>query len=308
MTPSRLQNSILELKKKKKALILAHYYVDGAVQDIADFVGDSLELARKAAAAEADIIVFCGVHFMAETATLLCPGKKVLCPAPGAGCSLADSIKADDLKQWKLTHPDGIIISYVNTTAETKAATDICCTSANAVKVAGSVIDGKRPVLFCPDLHLGTYVNRVLGADMEIWNGSCFVHRKITSQLVKRAISEYPDAEILIHPESDCSMDEEIIKHPKCFFYSTSGIIKHVKESSEEQFIIATENGVLHRIRKECPDKSIIPISESAICTHMKKLTLENLYETLLNESGRITVPENIASRALVPIHRMLEL
>lgn len=308
MTPSLLQDSILELKNRKNALILAHYYVDGAVQDIADFVGDSLELSRKAAEADADIIVFCGVHFMAETAAILCPGKKVLSPAYGAGCSLADSIDGDDLIKWKLKHPDGIIISYVNTTARTKAATDICCTSANAVKVAGSVIDGQRPVLFCPDLHLGSYVNRVLGADMEIWNGNCFVHRKITSGLVRKAMSEYPDAEILIHPESDCSMDEEIVNHPKCFFYSTSGIIKHTKESSVKQFIIATENGVLHRIRKECPDKEIIPISDSAICTHMKKVTLENLYATLLNETNLITVPEDIASRALVPIRRMLEL
>lgn len=308
MDEKQLIESIQELKQQKNAVILAHYYVDGRIQDIADFVGDSLELARKAAAADADIIVFCGVHFMAETAAILCPGKKVLAPAPDAGCSLADSIKGSDLRAWRQKHPDGTIISYVNTTAETKAETDICCTSANAVKVAKSVIDGKRPVLFCPDLHLGSYVNRVLGTDMEVWDGSCFVHHRITSSLVKMALAEHPDAEVLIHPESDCSMDEEIVNNPRCFFYSTSGIIRHAKESQAKKFIIATENGVLHRIRKECPDREIIPISGSTICTHMKKVTLENLRDALLYEQYQVTVPEAEAAKAVLPIKRMLEL
>jgi len=308
MDEKELIGSIQKLKKQKNAIILAHYYVDGRIQDMADFVGDSLELARKAAAAEADIIVFCGVHFMAETAAILCPGKKVLAPAPDAGCSLADSIKGTDLRNWKKEHPDGVIISYVNTTAETKAETDICCTSANAVKVARSVTAGGNPVLFCPDLHLGSYVNRVLGTDMEVWNGSCFVHHRITSSLVKKALADYPDAEVLIHPESDCSMDEEIVNDPRCFFYSTSGIIRHAKESPAKRFIIATENGVLHRIRQECPDREIIPISQSTICTHMKKVTLENLHDALLDERCQVTVPEAVASRAILPIKRMLEL
>jgi len=308
MNEKQIVDSILELKKQKNAVILAHYYVDGHIQDIADFTGDSLELARKAAASDADIIVFCGVHFMAETAAILCPGKKILAPAPDAGCSLADSIKGSDLRQWKRKHPDGVIISYVNTTAETKAETDICCTSANAVKVAKSVIDGKRPILFCPDLHLGSYVNRVLNTDMEIWSGNCFVHHRITSSIVKKALEDHPDAEVLIHPESDCSMDKEIVNNPRCFFYSTSGIIKHARESRAKQFIIATENGVLHRLRKECPDREIIPISDSSICTHMKKVTLENLRDALLYESCQVSVPEETASRAVLPIKRMLEL
>jgi len=308
MDQKQLISSILNLKREKNALILAHYYVEASIQDIADFVGDSLELARKAASADAGIIVFCGVHFMAETAAILCPGRKVLSPAPNAGCSLADSIKGSDLRDWRVKHPGGIIISYVNTTAETKAETDICCTSANAVKVAQSVIAGGKPVLFCPDLHLGSYVNRVLGANMEIWDGSCFVHHRITSSLVKEILQKHPDAEVLIHPESDCSMDEEIVNNPKCFFYSTSGIINHARVSPSKKFIIATENGVLHRIRQECPDKEIIPVSQSAICSHMKKITLENLYNTLLDEKNQVTVPEEITARAIIPIKRMLEL
>lgn len=308
MNENELISAIQKLKKEKNAVIMAHYYVDGRIQDIADFVGDSLELARKATETTAGIIVFCGVHFMAETAAVLCPDKKILAPAPDAGCSLADSIKGEDLRCWKASHPGGIVISYVNTTAETKGETDICCTSANALKVAESVIAGGKPVLFCPDMHLGTYVNRLLGAKMEVWDGCCFVHHKITSALVKEALERYPEAEILIHPESDCSMDGDIVNNPRCFFYSTSGIIRHVKESPRRQFIIATENGVLHRIRKECSGKEIIPISEDAVCTYMKMVTLENLYETLRDEKNRVTVPAALSPKALQPIKRMLEL
>jgi len=307
MNENELISAIQKLKKEKNAVIMAHYYVDGRIQDIADFVGDSLELAKKATETTAGIIVFCGVHFMAETAAVLCPEKKILAPAPGAGCSLADSIKGEDLRKWKENHPGGTVISYVNTTAETKGETDICCTSANALKVAEKVIAAGKPVLFCPDLHLGTYVNQVLGSEMEVWKGCCFVHHKITSTMVKEALKHYPEAEILIHPESDCSMDGEIVKNPRCFF-STSGIIRHVKESPRKQFVIATENGVLHRIRKECPDREIIPISEETVCTYMKMVTLENLYETLRDEKNRVTVPAALSSKALLPIKRMLEL
>jgi len=320
MTEPELIKAISDLKAKKNAVVLAHYYVDSRIQDICDFLGDSLELARKAAATDASVIVFCGVHFMAETAAVLCPGKKVLVPAQGAGCSLADSISGEDLRKWREEHPDGVVISYVNTTAETKAMTDICCTSANAVKVVKAVYDGtavppadggdarKRPVLFCPDLHLGSYVNSVLGTDMEIWNGNCVVHHRITSAMVKEAMERYPDTEVLIHPESDCSMDAEITSNPRCFFYSTSGIIKHAAGSDKKRFVIATENGVLHKLQKECPDKEIIPISSLTICRNMKKVTLENLYEALSEEKYQVSIPAGTAEKALVPIKRMLDL
>lgn len=320
MTEPELIKAISDLKVQKNAVVLAHYYVDSRIQDICDFLGDSLELARKAAVTDASLIVFCGVHFMAETAAVLCPGKKVLVPAQGAGCSLADSICGEDLLKWKERHPDGVVISYVNTTAETKAHTDICCTSANAVKVVKAVYDGtavppadgnltrRRPVLFCPDLHLGSYVNRVLGTDMEIWDGQCVVHHRITSRMVKEAMKNYPDADILIHPESDCSMDPEITGDPRCFFYSTSGIIKHASESGNRQFIIATENGVLHKLQKECPDKEIIPISSTTICNDMKKITLENLYEAISEEKYQVSIPDAVARKAALPIKRMLVL
>lgn len=308
-TKQELIEAIQKLKIEKKALILAHYYSDPDVQDVCDFVGDSLELARKAATTDAEIIVFCGVHFMAETAAIISPSKKVLIPVLGAGCSLADGVSGSDLRKWRAENPDGVVISYVNTTAEVKSETDICCTSANAVKVADSVYKrSKGPVLFVPDNNLGSYINRTAGFNMSVWQGNCFVHKKITDEMVESMMLRYPEAEVLIHPESECVQSEDIMNNPRCFFYSTSGIIRHVRESSKHQFIIATEVGVLHKIRKECPDKEAIPISPDIVCRDMKKCTLQSLFESLLYEQHRVVVPPSVASRALAPIQKMLEL
>ena len=312
LTPEYLTKAIKEMKHRHNAVILAHYYVPAEVQDVADFVGDSLELSRKAAAADADVIVFCGVRFMAETAAVLCPGKKVLLPVPDAGCSLADGITGEDLHAWRKRHSDGVVISYVNTTAQTKAATDICCTSANAVEVARTVCSqaGGRPVLFAPDRNLGAYVNSTAGLKMDLWKGSCHVHERITSRLVEEALTKYPEAEILIHPEAACSGDTKITGNPRCFFYSTSGIIRHVRESDCRQFVIATELGVMHRLRQEAPDKELIPLSEDLICGDMKKVTLLSLFETLLHQNPRktVTLPSETAQKAASPVKKMLEL
>ena len=312
LTPEYLVKAINELKKKHNAIVLAHYYVPAEVQDVADFVGDSLELSRKAAASEADMIVFCGVRFMAETAAVLAPGKKVLLPVPDAGCSLADGITGNDLEAWRKHHKDGVVISYVNTTADTKAHTDICCTSANAVKVAQIVevsVQG-RPVLFAPDRNLGGYINSTAGLKMELWKGCCHVHDKITSKVIEDALRRYPQAEVLIHPEAVCSSDPRITGNPRCFFYSTSGIIRHVRESECRQFVIATELGVMHRLRQEAPGKELIPLSDSLICEDMKKITLLSLFETLLHQSERkvVSVSPDIAEKASVPVRKMLEL
>ena len=292
LTPEYLVKAINELKKKHNAIVLAHYYVPAEVQDVADFVGDSLELSRKAAASEADMIVFCGVRFMAETAAVLAPGRKVLLPVLDAGCSLADGITGNDLEAWRKHHKDGVVISYVNTTADTKAHTDICCTSANAVKVAQTVeasVQG-RPVLFAPDRNLGGYINSTAGLKMELWKGCCHVHDKITSKVIEDAL--------------------RITGNPRCFFYSTSGIIRHVRESECRQFVIATELGVMHRLRQEAPGKELIPLSDSLICEDMKKITLLSLFETLLHQSDRkvVSVSPDIAGKASVPVRKMLEL
>ena len=312
LTPEYLVKAVNELKKKHNAIVLAHYYVPAEVQDVADFVGDSLELSRKAAASDADMIVFCGVRFMAETAAVLAPGKKVLLPVPDAGCSLADGITGDDLKAWRKHHKDGIVVSYVNTTADTKADTDICCTSANAVKVAQTVAASAkdRPVLFAPDRNLGGYINSTAGLKMELWKGCCHVHDKITSKVIEDALRRYPQAEVLIHPEAACSSDPRITGNPRCFFYSTSGIIRHVRESECRQFVIATELGVMHRLRQEAPGKELIPLSDDLICGDMKKVTLLSLFETLLHQSDRkvVTVEPETAEKAGVPVRKMLEL
>ena len=312
LTPEYLTKAIGELKRKHNAVILAHYYVPAEVQAVADFVGDSLELSRKAAATDADVIVFCGVRFMAETAAVLSPGRKVLLPVPDAGCSLAEAISGEDLEAWRRRHPSGTVVSYVNTSASTKAAADICCTSANAGKVAEKVCaeaEG-RPVLFVPDRNLGGYVNSTSGLKMELWKGCCHVHERITSRKVEEALARYPEAQILIHPEAACSSDPRITGNPRCFFYSTSGIIRHVRESECRQFVIATELGVMYRLGQEAPDKEFIPLSDSLICEDMKKVSLLALFHALLHQSPRntVTLPSETAQKAASPVQKMLEL
>ena len=224
MTKEELVQKIQELKKEKNAIVLAHYYSNPDVQDVADFLGDSLELSRKAGTADADIIVFAGVHFMAETAALISPNKKVLVPALGAGCTLADGVCGQNLADWKAANPDGIVVSYVNTTAEVKSHTDICCTSANALSIVKGLPEDKK-VFFVPDRNLGSYIISQTGRKMELYDGCCKVHDQVTTQMVLDMMAKYPEADVLIHPESVCSSDPVILNNPNCYMYSTSGIL-----------------------------------------------------------------------------------
>ncbi len=307
MTQTEIIQRIEELKKEKHAVILAHYYTRPEVQDVADYLGDSLGLSQEAEKTDADIIVFCGVHFMAETAAIISPQKKVLIPARHAGCSLAESITGYDLKKWKEANPDGIVVSYVNTTAEVKAWTDICCTSANALKVVESLPHNQK-ILFVPDRNLGAWIMKETGRTLELWEGDCCVHARITGDMVLEKSREYPDADILIHPESECSHDDRILAMPQAYMYSTAGIIKHSKNSPKKQFIIATELETLHKLRKDNPDKEFIPIHLQTLCGQMKKVTLENVLEALEKEQYTVTVPEDIRKRALAPIEKMMKI
>ncbi len=307
MTQTEIIQRIEELKKEKHAVILAHYYTRPEVQDVADYLGDSLGLSQEAEKTDADIIVFCGVHFMAETAAIISPQKKVLIPARHAGCSLAESITGYDLKKWKEANPDGIVVSYVNTTAEVKAWTDICCTSANALKVVESLPHNQK-ILFVPDRNLGAWIMKETGRTLELWEGDCCVHARITGDMVLEKSREYPDADILIHPESECSHDDRILAMPQAYMYSTAGIIKHSKNSPKKQFIIATELETLHKLRKDNPDKEFIPIHPQTLCGQMKKVTLENVLEVLEKEQYVVTVPEDIRKRALAPIEKMMKI
>lgn len=303
-------NEILRLKKEKNAVILAHNYQIGEIQDIADFVGDSLGLSQQAAKTDAEIIAFCGVHFMAETASIISPNKKVLLPDLEAGCSLAATINADQLREWKEKFPNSAVVSYVNTTAEVKAESDYCVTSSNAVKVVEAIPPDKK-ILFLPDRFLGQYVSAMTGREMEIWSGACHVHEKIGDVNFDDAHKEHPDAEFLIHPECGCS-SSCMLKSQVYFdckdvhIFSTEGMIRHVKESKSEEFVVATETGILHRLKKMKPEAKFYPLSENAVCEYMKKITLENLYESLLHEKYEVKVPEEIAVRARLPIERML--
>lgn len=307
MTNREIIDRIQSLKKEKNAVILAHYYTRPEVQDIADYLGDSLGLSQEAGKTDADIIVFCGVHFMAETAAIISPDKKVLSPAKSAGCSLAESITGYDLREWKKANPDGIIVSYVNTTAEVKAWTDICCTSANALKVVQS-IPQSRKILFVPDKNLGAWIIKKTGRQMELWNGNCCVHERITADIIINKSKEFPEADILIHPESYCSHDDRILNMPQAYMYSTAGMIRHAAASLKKQFIIATEIETIHKLKKDNPEKDFIPVHPQTICGQMKKVTLNNILETLEQEQYVVEVPENIRQKALLPITRMLEI
>ncbi len=305
MTREELVQKIEELKKEKNAIVLAHYYSNPDVQDVADFLGDSLELSRKAGTADADIIVFAGVHFMAETAALISPKKKVLVPALGAGCTLADGVCGENLAQWKAANPNGMVVSYVNTTAEVKSHTDICCTSANALSIVKGLPQDTK-VFFVPDKNLGAYIISQTGRDMELYNGCCKVHDQVTTAMVQDMMAKYPEADVLIHPESACSSDPVILDNPNCYMYSTSGILKHAAASEKKQFIIATEVGTLHKLRKDNPGKEFIPVSEKIVCEYMKLATLEKVYEALRDEKFEVKVPEEISARALAPITLMM--
>lgn len=306
-TQEEIIRLIRQIKQEKNAVILAHYYTRPEVQDVADYLGDSLGLSQEAGKTSADIIVFCGVHFMAETASIISPQKKVLIPVPDAGCSLAEGVNGKDLATWKQRNPDGLIVSYVNTTAEVKAHTDYCCTSSNALKVVRNLPEGKK-VLFGPDRNLGKYIQRVTGRDMEVWNACCCVHQPVDADMVLQALERYPEADVLIHPEASCSHDERVLNHPRTFMYSTAGILKHAKESLKKQFVIATELGTLHQLRKDNPEKEFIPVHPGLICTEMKKITLENLLEALEKERYEVRVPQEVREQAIIPIQRMISL
>lgn len=304
---------ITELKKKLGATILAHNYQLPEVQDIADYVGDSLGLSTNAARTEQETIVFCGVHFMAETASIICPDKVVLIPDLEAGCSLASTIDSAQLKAWKSEHADAVVVSYVNTSAEIKAMSDYCCTSSNAVKVVNS-IPKDREVLFLPDMFLGAYVaDMTRRKNMFIWPGECHVHAGIRAEDVNKMLSKFKDADFLIHPECGCtsstlynSSNGDILKRP--YILSTEGMMNHARTSNASKYLVATEVGILHRMAKQNPSKTFIPIKENAICKYMKMITVQKVYDSLTKNIYRVKVPQKIADRARLAIDRMLQL
>lgn len=318
MEVNSLKDEILRLKKEKDAVILAHNYQIPEVQDVADFVGDSLGLSQQAAKTSAKIIVFCGVHFMAETASIICPDKKVLIPDLEAGCSLSDTINAEELRKWKEENPDAVVVGYVNTTADVKAMCDYCCTSSNAVKVVNS-IPADRTVLFLPDMFLGAYVAEVTKRkNMLIWPGECHVHAGIRPEMVNDMLKTHKGAEFLIHPECGCTTSmmyyfgngngngHDNGNGHNVKFFSTEGMMKHAKNSNADKFVVATETGILYRMQKENPTKKFIPISENAICKYMKMITLDKVYRSLTEMVYEVKVPEIIAGKAKLAIERML--
>ena len=308
---------IRTLCKEKNAIIMAHYYQRPEIQDIAHFVGDSLALAQVAAKTDADIIVMCGVHFMAETAKILCPDKKVLIPAPEAGCSLADSCKAEDLAAWKAEHPDHMVVSYVNTSAAVKALTDVVVTSSNALKIVKQLPEDK-PILFGPDQNLGGYINHMTGRTMDLWNGGCHVHARFSEEGLLALKAQYPNAKVLAHPECKAT----ILQHADVIG-STQALLDYAKNANRQspitnnQFIVVTESGILHEMQKACPEVEFIAvpavmddltICQCNECEYMRLCTLQNLHDCLLNESNEIVVDETIAKDAIRPIQRMLEM
>ena len=314
MTHRQLADEIRELAQEKNAVILAHNYERPEVQDVADVVGDSLGLSRAAAETEADVIVFCGVHFMAETAAILSPEKVVLLPDLGAGCSLADSITADQLRAWKAEHPGAVVVSYVNTTAAVKAESDYCCTSGNSVEIVNAIPED-REILFCPDQFLGAHVQRVTGRrNMHIWMGECHVHAAISPDSLSSVRKQHPKAELLVHPECGCTTglleasSSGALDAKGLQVLSTEGMMRRPRYSGASEFIVATEVGILHRLRKAHPEKTFFPADERASCRFMKVTTLPKVWSALTTMEPRVTVPTEVADRARLAIERMLEI
>jgi quinolinate synthase len=312
---SRLQDEVRALAEERNAVILAHNYQVPEVQDVAHFVGDSLGLSRRAAGTDSDVIAFCGVHFMAETASILSPDKTVLLPDLGAGCSLADSITADQLRSWKAQHPGAIVVMYVNTTAEVKAETDYCCTSSNAVQVVEHIRrehGDDVEILFGPDMWLGAYVERVTGRRMQVWDGECHVHAGIRPRDISAVRAEHPDAEFMIHPECGCTTQvmEYVasgdVDPQRTHMLSTGGMLDYARGSDADTFIVATETGMLHPLAKENPGKAFVPANRAAACRYMKMITLPKLRDTLRDLSPQVRVDPQLAERARVPIERMV--
>jgi quinolinate synthase len=309
-----LKDEVLKLKKEKDIVILAHNYQIPEVQDVADFVGDSLGLSRQAAKVRQKTILFCGVHFMAETTAIVSPDKRVLIPDLEAGCSLSDSITVDQLRKWKKEHPDAISVGYVNTTAEIKSELDYCCTSSNAVNVVNA-IPKEKEILFLPDMFLGSYVSKMTGRkNMQIWAGECHVHAGITPADIEKKLTELKNAEFVVHPECSCTtpMLYDIAsgnyKNHQVQILSTEGMMNHVSKSDSQQFVVATETGILYRMRQQNPQKTFIPASENAECEYMKMITLDKVYRSLYDEKYEVKVAKRIADKARLAIERMLSI
>jgi quinolinate synthase len=310
-----LQSAIRRLARERNAVILAHNYQLPEVQDVADLVGDSLGLAREAARTEAEVIVFCGVHFMAETAAILNPDKKVLLPDLEAGCSLAETIDAQQLRAWKARYPEAVVVTYVNTSAGVKAESDYCCTSGNARAVI-EAIPKDREILFAPDMFLGTYLERITGRQMRVWQGECHVHAGIRSQDIERARAEHGNADLLIHPECGCTSScmylaaSGDMDASKVHVLSTEAMVQHARRSPQREFVVATETGILHRLGKEVSDtdKRFYAVSEHAVCRYMKRNTLPKVLRSLRQDLYQVTVPQEIAARARLALERMVSL
>jgi quinolinate synthase len=312
---TEMQSEIRRLARERNAVILAHSYQVPEVQDVADMVGDSLGLSREAARTDADVIVFCGVHFMAETAAILNPSRRVLLPDLDAGCSLADTIDAAQLRAWKARHPGAVVVTYVNTSAEVKAESDYVCTSGNARQVIEAIPAG-RTILFAPDMFLGTYLERVTGRSMQVWPGECHVHAGILPADLERARREHGDAELLVHPECGCASScmywasTGDVDASRTHVLSTEGMVRHAQASPSREFVVATETGILHRLRREVddPEKRFHAVSERAICRYMKKITLPSVLRSLREDVHHVTVPEAVAGRARLAVERMVSL
>ena len=302
-----LFEEISHLKKEKNAVILAHYYQNADIQDIADYIGDSLGLAQQAEKSTADIILFAGVHFMAETAKILNPTKKVLIPDMNAGCSLADSCPASDFKAFKKQHPNHIVATYINCTADIKALSDVIVTSSNAKQIIESY-PKDQPIIFAPDKNLGAYINKVTGRNMLLWNGSCMVHEIFSIEKIVKLKNQHPQAELIAHPEC-----EDKLLQMADFIGSTTALLNYAKQSAKKEFIVATETGILHQMQKSCPDKTFIPAPPNNTCAcndcpHMKLNTLEKIYLALKNEEPEIFMSDELIEKSKKPIVKMLEL
>ena len=306
-TISRMQDEVKALARERDAVILAHNYQVPEVQDVADYVGDSLGLSREAADTDASAIVFCGVHFMAETAKILSPDKTVLIPDLDAGCSLAASITADQLREWKAEHPGATVVSYVNTTAEVKSESDYCCTSGNAKAIIDAVPEDEE-ILFLPDLYLGVWLEKVTGRKLNIWMGECHVHAGIRPADIERWQADAPDAEFLVHPECGCASQCMAFGNENTHILGTESMIKFAKQSPKERFLIATETGIIHRLKKDVPGKTFEAVSEDAICKYMKMITLEKLRDSLRDWKFEVEVEPEIAAKASLAIQRMVEI
>jgi quinolinate synthase len=311
MSPDDLLAGIDRLRRERDAVIIAHNYQIPAIQDLADFVGDSLELSRLAAETTNERIVFCGVHFMAETAAILAPDRKVLIPDPEAGCSLAASVDVEQLRAWKAEHPGAIIVAYVNTDAAVKAEVDYCVTSANAVEIVKSLPED-REVLFLPDMFLGLYVERKVGRKLHLWLGECHVHAGIRPEDIVARLDANPDSELMLHPECGCvsqcmfALAEGDLPADRTFIVGTSGMVKHLQVSEAPVVFVGTETGMIHRLKKERPDKTFLPVREDAVCEYMKTITVPKLYRALRDDVYQVTVPPDVADKARLAIERMV--